>query len=197
MKSQEKNEALKEDYKKEPSKSLKKFSLINEKIITFLINKSLYHKTKNQRPKGYCFPLRRTILKNLKERYGIEISMRTLCNHLKFLRDEGYVRVINRTHKGKHGNMVYTSSLYIPTMKAYQRLNATYRDTKVVAFIDRAYSNRNGRINTKPTQKTVQHFKNKPPTPSDLTKEDQGRLFKDMPAEEIRCKFAEAIQNLG
>ena len=132
-----------------------RYSLADEKILTYLINLSLYFKTKDQRPKGYAFPLWSTILKTLNDRYSIKICRRTLAYHLKSLKDDGYVRVINRTHKGKHGNMVFTSCCFVPTMKAYQKLGITCRDTRVVAFVASALPKRKPLIKTKPVHKEL------------------------------------------
>ena len=174
-----------------------KYSIIDEKILTYLVNCSLYFKTKDHRPKGYAFPLWRTILKVLEERYSLKICRRTLAYHLKFLKDEGYIEVRNRTHKGKHGNMVFTSCIFIPSPIAYQKLKLSYRDTRVVAFAGRAFLNRRARVNAKPPQEVVQKFKNKPAVQPDLINEDQSGLLKNMPVKQIRRMFTEAIKNLG
>ena len=93
--------------------------------------------------------------------------------------------------------MVFTSCIFIPTMKAYQLIGVTYRDTRVVAFINRAAANEKASVKSKAGEKVVHKYHKKPAARSNLTKEDHGRLLRDMSVNEIRRMFTEVSKKLA
>jgi len=70
--------------------------------------------------KNYCRPTHKTILKRLKEFYGIVMSERTLCRRLKELREWGYLWKIVRHIRGKGIKMVCRATAYYLMEKTKQ-----------------------------------------------------------------------------
>lgn len=62
--------------------------------------------------KGYCYPSQRHILRLLRQRQWIDISLRTLNRYLKEMEEEGYFSRVRRLRCGQGGKIVFCSTLY-------------------------------------------------------------------------------------
>lgn len=62
--------------------------------------------------KAYCYPSQKHILRLLKKRHWIEISIRTLNRYLREMEDEGYFSRVRRLRCGEGGKIVFCSTLY-------------------------------------------------------------------------------------
>ena len=69
--------------------------------------------------KKYSFPSQKTILKKLKEFYGIDICKRTLNYHLAKLESEYFIYRRRRITTNSSGCYVFNSTLYSLSKKAY------------------------------------------------------------------------------
>lgn len=72
--------------------------------------------------KAYCFPGQKRILSLMDEYHGFEISRRTLCRDLLGLEKEGFIKRTRRLRRTPAGKLLFNSTLYKFTGKAFKYL---------------------------------------------------------------------------
>jgi len=72
--------------------------------------------------KAYCFPGQKRILSLMEEYHGFEISRRTLCRDLLELEKEGFIKRVRRLRRTPAGKLLFNSTLYKFTGKAFNYL---------------------------------------------------------------------------
>lgn len=77
--------------------------------------------------KGYSYPSQITILKLLQQFHEVTFSIRTLNRRLRILEDLGFIERTRRIKRGLDGRMVFNTTLYKLTRKAYKAIGRVVR----------------------------------------------------------------------
>jgi hypothetical protein len=81
----------------------------------------------NKNKKGYCYPGQKTILEILQKRYMKKRALRSLNRYLKDMELNELIKRKRRIKKLNDGTMVFKSTLYVLSGKAYKILYKTGR----------------------------------------------------------------------
>lgn len=72
--------------------------------------------------KAYCYPSQKKLLELLGRYHDFGISRRTLNRDLRFLEDDGYIKRVRRHLRLRDGGILFSSTLYKFTRKAFKYL---------------------------------------------------------------------------
>ena len=80
--------------------------------------------------KRYCYPSQKKVLELLERYHDFGISRRTLNRDLRELEDEGFIKRIRRHRRLKSGGILFSSTLYKFTVKAFKYLSGLQKWVK-------------------------------------------------------------------
>jgi DNA-binding PadR family transcriptional regulator len=129
--------------------------------------------------KGYCYPSQKTLIFLLCRHHQINISIRSLCRWLKRLESEGYIKRKQRIRRSPEGGLIFSSTIYILTRKAYKFLGRLIRQLS---------HHKRGVSNYIIQQK-------RPSVSEDLGPEPLERILEKAEVHRLAKEFNEAIRN--
>ena len=86
----------------------------------------------NKYPNSYCKIGQQRMMFLLKKIHGISVCRSTLCDWLKWLRENGYLKTYQGTHKNRYGKIVYGVTRYYLLHKALNYLRLLSKWTEKV-----------------------------------------------------------------
>jgi len=113
-------------------RQLKNYDRTCDCILNILCAMAAKHK------KMYCYPAQKTLLEQLKKRYKIGISRRTLNYKLALLERLNYFRRQQRFRHLPDGRIIQLSSLYFLMGKIANRIKGIFRFAK---YLERGFMN--------------------------------------------------------
>jgi len=124
-------------------------------------------KTSKKYGKNYCYPAQLTILKNLKKHGGIEFSIRTLNRRLRVLEDNKLIKRKRRIKRCPERGIVFKSTLYKLTKKAYNLLWLTVARLRGFAKQESGTQHKKEKLQDKKSKKTYWQKEERPMNPED------------------------------